>query len=623
MCGIAGSIRLNQERSLPEDCVLVTRLLDQQRHRGPDADGLYQDGPVTLGHLRLAILDLSPAGRQPMSNETGDVWVVYNGEIYNYQELRSELAAAGHHFRSQSDTEVILHGYEEWGMERMLQRLRGMFAIALYDARKERRKDGSAFVFLARDRVGIKPLYYTRNADRLVFASEVQALKRSGACSPQLDETALTAFLCFGSVPAPQTWLRDARCLPAGSFLALGRSEDRVTRYWDLSYQSAASAEPNLGPLVQDTVERHLLSDVPLGIFLSGGLDSAGLVSMASRRRQTGLITLTVTFEEEEFSEAPYARAFGACFHTEHHEVKVRDQDFLDEMPKILRCMDQPTADGVNTYFVARAARQLGLTVVLSGLGGDEAFLGYPHYRNLLLKGGPMGRYTRFPDLLRKTVGFAAGLYGRAYGQERWQRFDYLRGRPIDEGLYLLARGFFAPAQVAELMDVDSAVVERAVDASFAPVENTPPNGHFNLNRFHSFEMKRYLHDQLLRDSDVFSMAHSLELRVPYLDHELLESCCRIPARDKVSADINKPKLVEALDHPMLEEAGRRKKQGFTFPFARWMKTHHAALEERALSGGVLSPKAVRQCWRQFREGRLHWSRAWATAVIAAMTGPE
>ena len=592
-------------------------MLDLQRHRGPDADGLFDDAHAVLGHRRLAIIDLSPDARQPMANEDGTVWTVFNGEIYNYPELRAELVRAGHTFRTQSDTEVLVHGYEQWGVDGLVTRLRGMFGFALYDQKAAAGGRGDAYLFLVRDRLGIKPLYYRRTEDGLAFASEVRALRQAG---DEVDWEALAGFLALGSIPFPRTWLRQVACLPPGHVAAYGPRGLAIRRYWDLAYEPAEMARNGELPhLFADTVRRHLMSDVPLGVFLSGGLDSAGVAAAASRFRDAELFTLTVVFDEQEFTEAAEARAFAAAFHTRHQEVRLTDRDFLDALPQILRVLDQPTNDGVNTYFVSRAARALGLTVVLSGLGGDEVFLGYPHYRRLGLPGGALRRYAEAPGWLRRWIERGAVRYGAWKGEERFQRFAWLREFPLSAGLYLLVRGFFPPEQAAALLGVAPAEVTEPVAASFAALgQGAAPAG--VLEGVHYFETKRYLHDQLLRDADVFSMAHSLELRVPLLDHALVERCCRIPAAARLSAEVNKPQLLQAAGHPALEAAARRPKRGFTFPFAVWMRRHSEVLEQQALAGPALEPGAVRACWRQFRQGRLHWSRAWATTVVGALT---
>jgi asparagine synthase (glutamine-hydrolysing) len=621
VCGIAGVVRFDGRDTTEEDRAAVVRMTRLEEHRGPDGEGIYADGPVVLGHRRLAIIDLRPEGRQPMSNETGTVWVTFNGEIYNYGELRAELLAQGHRFESTSDTEVLVHGYEQWGMEGLLHRLRGMFAFAIYDAERRARRDESPFFFAARDRLGIKPFYYTLKEHRFLgFASEVKALYRSGLAADGVNQQALATFLSLGSISWPGTWLKGVECLPPGHFIALSASGAKVSKYWELSYDGVAdAADAGLGRTLQEAVQRHLVADVPVGVFLSGGVDSGGIAALAARGRSAPVRTLTITFDEQEFNEAEHARTFANRFGTDHHEIRVTPQDFADELPHLLKAADQPTADGVNTYFVSRAARQLGLKVVLSGLGGDELFFGYPHYKPLVDGGGALGGYARSSGLMRRAIGYGASLYGRTWGREKWQRFDYCSNRSLHEGLYLLVRGFFPPTQVCSLLGVTSASLNATLDQSFETVRVSGENGHVDVNRFHYLEMRRYLHDQLLRDSDVFSMAHSIELRVPFLDDKVVEASCRIPPQNKISSGMNKPALVNALDDTSIREAACRPKRGFTFPFSRWMMAQSGELEERALQGRLLDPDGVRQCWQHFRAGRLHWSRAWATVVLSAL----
>jgi asparagine synthase (glutamine-hydrolysing) len=616
MCGIAGTVRLDGGATV-EDRELVSRMLRIQQNRGPDGDGIYGEGPVVLGHRRLSIIDLRETALQPMSNETSDIWVSFNGEIYNYRELTSELRGLGHCFRTESDTEVLVHGYEQWGGEGLLQRLRGMFAFALCDSRAGRDDGTKPFFFAARDRLGIKPFYYCNEGGRVAFASEVKALSQSGAASGGPDVSALSSFLCLGSVPFPRTWLKSAACLPPGHSLSIDRRGMQIRKFWDLSYEGTSS--DSIGNILQDSVNRHLIADVPVGVFLSGGVDSAGIAFLATRNRTAAVSTLTIAFDEREFSEAAEARAFAQDFGTDHREILVTAKDFEDAIPQFLDSLDQPTADGVNTYFVSRAARQAGLKVVLSGLGGDEVFFGYNHYRQLVAPSGLLGGYLRSNELLRRMAGYSASLFGRAGGGERWERFDYFGQRPLNESLYLLMRGFFPPSRVSRLLGIGPSELNASLDQSFDAIRLPGQNGHVDPNRFHYFEMKRYLHDQLLRDSDVFSMAHSIELRVPLLDHPLVEAGCRIAPEDKIATGINKPVLVDAIGCESVREAASRPKRGFTFPFARWMSANAGQLEERALNGGILDRGAVRACWTDFRAGRLHWSRAWSTVVLASV----
>jgi asparagine synthase (glutamine-hydrolysing) len=614
MCGIAGSIRLGMP-ALAADREIVGQMTSMLSHRGPDGEGIHVAGPVVLGHRRLSIIDLSQAATQPMSNEDGTIWTIFNGEIYNYRELGAELRSRGHGFHSQSDTEILLHGYEEWGMAGLLRRLRGMFAFALYDARRER-AGAQPWFYLARDRVGIKPLYYRLEDGRMLFASEVRPLRNALDVS-ELDGGALAGFLCLGSIPMPRTYIRGIHCLPPGGFLTIGPGGARVEQYWDLAYGSGGARD--LREIFRDTVERHLLADVPLGVFLSGGLDSGALVAAISRLRETPALTLTVTFPETEFSEGKEARQAAVTFGTNHLEVDVSDRDFLNQMPRILRAIDQPTADGVNTYFVSKAAREAGLKVVLSGLGGDEIFFGYKHYHLLMRAPLLMRAVAGLPAAVRQGLVSLVAPYAARRNQDRWGRWHYLSGRRLEEGLYLLFRGFFDSRTVCELLGISEAQLNGILEGEFGDIRRQQedlPAG--DIHRIHYLEMKRYLHDQLLRDSDVFSMAHSIELRVPLLDHVLVERCAHIAGKDKMSGAVNKPLLLDAAQHPALEQIAARKKRGFVFPFGRWMRRHASELEEMATSGGPLNRKAVQRCWQQFREGHTHWSRAWSTTVVAA-----
>jgi asparagine synthase (glutamine-hydrolysing) len=616
MCGIAGIFRPGGGVG-PADAEAVERAVSAEAHRGPDDRGFYRDGRVAFGHLRLSIIDLSPLGHQPMSNEDETVWITYNGEIYNYRDLRPELAARGHVFRSNSDTEILIHGYEEWGIEGMLQRLRGMFAFALYDAR-------AGCCILARDRLGIKPLYYYQpgGGEMLAFASEVKALVRSGIAPGDRDAEGVIGFLLFGSVPSPLTSVRDVRCLLPGHYLTVSRGVCATSRYWDLDGTSdrrgtREETEHELKELLEDSVRRHLISDVPVGVFLSGGVDSAGLVALASRTGQR-LTTLTVVFDEEEFSEAAPARRVAEHFGTDHRQVRVTRQDFLRELPTVLAAMDQPTNDGVNTYFVSQAARRAGLTVVLSGLGGDEIFWGYKHYRWLMRYRTAVRCFSALPPYLRGLLVRPAAAYGRRLGSDRWARLSFLENRVSDESLYITLRGFFAPEQVSRLLGLSSAEVNAVAEKHLADLHPGLPSALTDAGGFSYLELKRYMHDQLLRDTDVFSMASSIEARVPYLDHLVVERAARAPAGMKLAEGINKPLLVNAIGEPVVRQAAVARKRGFTFPFQKWIGETADRLEDMSLQSGALEKAGVHQCWENFREGHVHWSRAWALAVLGA-----
>lgn len=650
MCGIAGLFR-PQRAVTTEDVLAVQRMLQAQRHRGPDGEGLlvpetisslygvrqqeqgsFLVSPLTnvvFGHRRLAIIDRSETGQQPMSNEDGTVWITYNGEIYNFPVLRAELERRGHTFRSQTDTEVIVHGYEEWGIDGVLSRLQGMFAFALYDTRQRPAGRDCAMggqLILARDRLGIKPLYYAYLAtgEGIIFASEVRALRASGIVPDDRDWEALTGFLLLGSMPAPRTMLRHASSIPAGQYLVVQDSAPTHHSSWSIKTESDSridcTAPPlsiaEIGRLLEVTTAQHLLSEVPLGVFLSGGVDSTGLLALARRAQSSPLRTLTVSYVEEGGSEAQAAQTIATHFQSDHREVLVRHTDFFRELPAILAAVDQPTNDGVNTYFVAQAARQTGLTVALSGLGADEVFWGYRHYRWLAKQ--PQRWLAALPQFLRHTVVHGISAYGRLVGQERWQRFAYLNGGPTWREWYLLIRGFFAPEQVRQLLGISSAEREAVVEQLLPPPPYSHGEGRDERQLFNDLEMRRYLHDQLLRDADVFGMTHSIEVRVPYLDHTVVEAVRRIAATEKMHPRDNKPILVHALGDKIVRQVSRKPKRGFTVPMQSWMRQYADELEPIATRASCVDRDAVRLLWRQFRAGRLHWSRAWALVVLGA-----
>lgn len=616
MCGIAGIFR-TQGFVTPADQCAVDRMIAAQTHRGPDDRGTFGDNRSVMGHCRLSILDLSAAGHQPMGNEDGTIWITYNGEIYNYVELKNALEARGHRFAGHSDTEVIIHGYEEWGIEQLLSKLRGMFAFAAYDARNRR-------LVLARDRFGIKPLYYTRSADgaAFAFASEVRAVRTAWRPATGVDRFALTGFLLFGSIPAPRTISQSIHCLPAAHYLVLSSEGQRLTRYWDLAIPSEGDLKDNteaglsIAETLRESMKSHLVSDVPVGVFLSGGMDSAAIVAVCSRVSRR-LATVTIRFGESQFDESADARAVADRFGTKHHEIIVSRSDFMSDLPAVLDAMDQPTNDGVNTYYVSQAARQIGLKVVLSGLGGDEVFWGYPHYRWIAGHRPWLRILLESPEVVRRAVLIGASTYGRICGKEKWGRLHYLRNHPTYSGVYFATRGFFSPQQVcrltgsspAEVNDIAATILADGLSSNVARTSCPATVNHL--------ELARYLHDQLLRDADVFSMAHSIEMRVPFLDHELVSRMARLSARRKLAKTTNKPVLMDAVNDLAVNAAAVRRKKGFAFPISAWMSANLGPFREIATRCDHLDRNATSSLLDGFRLGRLHWSRAWALVTLS------
>ncbi len=625
MCGIAGIV-LRPGAGPVELRSRLAAMAAAMAHRGPDDDGVYvaPDGRSGLANRRLAIRDCSPAGHMPMGSLDSGTWISYNGECYNADELRAALEREGYRFRSASDTEVLLYAHLAWG-EALLGRLCGMFAFAIHTAGTAGAPGG---LLLARDRLGVKPLYYADTPTAFVFASELKTLLASGLVGRTLDPAALAAYLLLGSVPSPLTIYRDIRSLEPGHALALNLDRagpPRLRCYWNLPHAEhepldAVAAEERTRTLLRDAVRSHLVSDVPLGAFLSGGLDSSAVVALMREATSGPIRTCSVVFEEQGYSEGTYARAMAEAVGTEHYERVLTGPEVLGELERILWAMDQPTHDGVNTYFVAQTARQAGLTVALSGLGGDELFGGYPN----TFEGVP--RTLRAMELAGRVPG-AGALAGAAVAalpvQQRWAKVAAGVGRPTSlASAYLVQRGLFAPAEVRALLGSDL----WAAAQSFDPVRHIAERAGMGGDEVEPFgwvsraELGTYTLNQLLRDTDVMSMAHSLEVRVPLLDHRLVEGMLRLPtALKRRNGHGPKPLLAQAIGDllpPLVRE--RRDKQGFTLPFKHWLRGPLVPRidEWASASQGLLQPKAVQAARQRFEAGRLHWSRLWAIAAL-------
>lgn len=678
MCGIAGIVKFH-DPTTTEEVAAVQRMLTAQVHRGPDGEGMVVLGPVSdelrvngkqlevnseqltvskqdhspltaycspftihrslltphsslstvLGHRRLSIIDLSDAGRQPMSNADGSVWVTYNGEIYNFRALREELSLLGYRFASHTDTEVLVLGYEEWGIDGLLSRLSGMFAFAVYDSGAKLSKNGlpasRPCVILAKDRFGIKPLYYYHDEQRVLFASEVRALQRSGMVPDTLNPEAMVRYLQLGSVPVPLTTIKNVHALPAGHYVTISAQGMKMQEYWNLARclsggDPAASngdhgaALHRIQLLLEEVIQSHLMSDVPLGVFLSGGIDSSALVALTSRAHNQAVKTVSVVFDEPQYDESAYAGTVAQHYRTEHHEVRFRSGDWLAALPKIFAAMDQPTGDGINTYVVSQAAKQVGLTVVLSGIGGDEVFCGYGHLKTSAQFERRRKLFATLPRLLRRGVLAASAQTGSMVGRIGLEKLVYLAD-PTMENSYLLFRGLFAPQQVQALLGLTTKELRNYGAMTPSPDGNQPETWGKAASWY---ECTYYLQSQLLKDADCMSMAHSIETRVPFLDHRLAEYVLGLPQAWKIDHQVNKPLLVHALNGSLPPAVWQRPKMGFTFPFADWLKDQSSTFAQDSFGKGLLDKAATKDVWKKFREGRLHWSRPWALAVLAA-----
>jgi asparagine synthase (glutamine-hydrolysing) len=588
-----------------------------QVHRGPDAEGLYvsPSGSCVLGHRRLSILDLKPTGAQPMTSPDGRFVLAYNGECYNFAELRGELEGQGETFRSTGDTEVILRWLSLKGTA-CLPRLNAMFALALWDEREKR-------LLLARDRFGQKPLYYARVDGLIVFASEVRAILASGLVPRRADPQGVISYLAYGAVQGPHTIVEGVRLLPRASFLELtAEGGERSAVYWSAAQETSPCSPAKLRESFAAAVKRHLVSDVPIGCFLSGGVDSSAVALSAAAGALPGSVkTLCVTFPDEPvFSEAPYARQVARQAGAEHREVPLSGHDLLGLAPKALAALDQPTADGVNTYVVSFAARQAGLTVALSGLGGDELFGGYPSFGDV-------------PRLMRLQTRGRLALRPVLRALARWKPFDprvaktleALEAPPGVVGAYLSRRRLFTSFQLNRLAPeiAPAGWLAGQSDGRLAELEALA-RGRSVPDAVGQLEMSVYMGETLLRDSDVMGMAHGLEIRLPFLDAEFSALALNLESGARQAKPFPKWRFVEALKDVLPPEAYSRRKMGFDLPFERWLCGPLAAEVDAGLASlaeavPALRQDAVGQWWRAFRRdpARVGWARPWALFVLA------
>jgi asparagine synthase (glutamine-hydrolysing) len=635
MCGIAGIIgRLDEPNS-----AALGRMSDAMVHRGPDASGTWVSVPDTRGwgallaHRRLSILDLSPAGAQPMVDSVTGHVVVLNGEIYNFGDLRRRLTADGEEFQSTGDTVVMLRALSRHGPG-AVSRLRGMFAFACWDPKQRR-------LLLARDPLGIKPLYLTRSSDpdagwSVAFASELRALLASGLLgTPRLDPQAVASSVWNGFVVGPGTAVKGVELLWPGRLLELDGSgrEVRQEDFWRISDRAPLPTmdEDSLAATLDEGLRLHLASDVPLAVFLSGGVDSSVMANLAQRAAQSPIHTFTLAFEEQELNEGPIARRIAGAIGTEHHEVVLTEGQFIKNLEAALDSLDQPTFDGLNAYYMSRSIRAAGFTVALSGTGGDELFGGYTSYRDLPVLERWSRRVAGVPRGLQVGAATLATWPLRRFGgavppQTRWAKLPEMVRHGDDLlALYQLAYALFLPGFQRELLARDFAdVLADGLPLAMRERVLAETRARTPLSAISVMEQRLFLGERLLRDNDVASMASSLEQRVPLVDQLLFESVDRLPDDARYRPLGRKAMLrrigLRGLDPALFE----RPKSGFVLPFDRWIRRglknamDQTMRDPQAIAPAGLDPAAVERLWRAFLDGApgMYWSRVWSVYVF-------
>src|SRR5256886_631767 len=615
MCGICGILYCGEERRVQRDT--LAQMNAHIVHRGPDDDGFSVEGNVGLAMRRLSIIDIR-TGQQPISNEDKSLWIVYNGEIYNLRELRSKLEARGHRYHTKSDTETIVPLYEEYGRD-CVQHLRGMFAFAIWDRRLRR-------LFIARDRLGIKPLYYFYDDKKFIFGSEIKVILAYPGIKPGFNQSTLAEYLAFGYIAGQETMFTGICKLPPGNTLEIDDAgKIKVESYWDLSIPAGNDGRPRAHyiktyrELLEECVASHLMSDVPLGVFLSGGLDSSAVAALTSKIRGEQIETFSVGYDEEAYSELPYAREVARHIGSRHHEVRLSRQEFFDSLPKLIWHEDEPIVwpSSISLYFVARLARER-VTVVLTGEGSDETLAGYRRYA-FTFKNARMDRLYRsaMPNLLRNWIrdGINASPLPAALHRKLEHTFLSRDGGSWESFYFDNFYSALSTAEQDELLTADAKCV--VGDAYAGSMQNWKNSSGDLLHRLLYTDVKTYL-VELLMKQDQMSMAASIASRVAFLDHALVEFAATIPAEYSIDGLAGKAILKSAVEDVLPHSIVYRKKMGFPTPWAYWLagpqldNLERMLLEPQSLERNLFRKAAIQQLFAEHRAGRRdHGSRIW------------
>ncbi|RFZ82227.1 asparagine synthase (glutamine-hydrolyzing) [Mucilaginibacter terrenus] len=592
MCRIAGLIAegLNQSQIRAS----VTAMCNTMQHGGPDDEGIYEDESAGLafGHRRLSIIDLSKNGHQPMTDPRNRVWITFNGEIYNYRELRANLERSGVTFNTQTDTEVLIQVYCKWGTSGF-NKLRGIFAFALYDSARFE-------TYLVRDSSGVKPLYYSSNRQRLAFASEIKAFKAAGIAT-QPNTVWPVLLLAYGHIPEPQTTLKDVYSLPKGHYLCRNKNgsvklEKYTCEVIGDQILTINGAEDGIRHLLNASVKRQMLSDAPIGVFLSGGIDSSILSLLANEEGGEQLKTISIFFNEKQYNERQYQNAVLKKIAGNTNTHLVTERDFSKHFPDILAAMDMPTTDGINSWFISKYAHDTGLKAVLSGIGADELFGGYPSFKRIRF----IKQLRRFPaSLLLKTSRLSIGNF---------KRLSYL-AYDHSAADYLFLRGLYTVSDIALILNIHEAEVSQIL------FDQNTHSRSGNYDKLHAawYETNIYMQNQLLRDTDVMSMCHGLEVRVPFLDEDLQAFTSHIDPAIRFEKGRPKQLLIDSFKDILPQAVWNRPKMGFTFPLQQWMKNNPDVVNTGRYKGSF-----AKKTIEGFKSGTTHWSQAFALYQVQA-----
>lgn len=610
MCGINGYCGFNDKQKAT---AVIRQMNTALQHRGPDALQHTVTNDVALGHARLSIIDLSSFANQPMPDASGRYTIIFNGEIYNYQELKKEL---GHQaLVTQSDTEILLYLFIKQGPD-CLDKLRGMFALAIWDNEKKE-------LFLARDRFGKKPLYYYQDGNTFLFSSEIRSLLSSGLVPKKMNQNVIREFIRYQTVHTPNTIIENVFMLKPGHFARVTTGSFIQTTYWKIPENdieksvSRKEATTEIRSLFENSIRDRMVADVEVGAFLSGGIDSSAVTAMMAQVSRKSISTFTVSFDETEYSEARYAEMVAKKYNTNHNEIVLRPEEMLHELPHSLQAMDHPGGDGPNTYIVSKATRKKGIKVVLTGLGGDELFAGYPVFKNALaLKRKKVLAHA--PSFIKKGISSLISLKGKTIANEKIREVLRLPG-PVWPNFYSVSRSMFPSAYVDKLVlnkNVNNPVWEHA-----SYVYRSSFHANSVISYISRCELNTYLQNVLLRDTDQMTMAHALEARAPFLDHRLVEYVLSLPDNEKIPVT-PKALFVDAMGDLLPREIVDRPKMGFTFPWEKWMRHELKSFCEERLQNlskrDLFNTKLLNELWEKFmkQDPSVNWARIWIFVVL-------